>query len=66
MPQLRPARDYRDAFRDRIACYRERAEQFRELAECEPDDRMRENLLNLAGRYDVIADGLGIKASRFF
>lgn len=65
MRQVAAAGDFSDAFFDRITCYRERADRFRALAESEPNDRLRESLLALANRYDVIADGLGAKASRF-
>jgi hypothetical protein len=52
-------------FVDRITCYRERAQEFREMAESEPNDRMREHFFDLAARYDLIADALGAKGSRF-
>jgi hypothetical protein len=64
MRQVDSAADFSVAFVDRITRYRKRAEQFRELAECESNGRLRENLFDLASRYDVIADGLCANVGR--
>lgn len=66
MLQLSRVGSFSDAFRVRITCYRERAQQFRDMAETERSDRVRDYLLDLANRYDVIADNLGGKGSSLF
>jgi hypothetical protein len=66
MRQVSSSGGFSDAFRVRVTCYRERAQQFRDMAEAEQNDRVREYLFDMASRYDLIAENLGGKGSRFF
>jgi hypothetical protein len=43
---------------ERAARYRQEAARFRRLAETEPDDRLRQSLLDIAQQYEDLADGL--------
>jgi hypothetical protein len=64
--QDQPGNSFSGGFVDRITCYRDRAERFREMAETEPNDRIREHLIDLAARYELIARTLGAKGSQLF
>jgi len=44
------------ATQQRAAYYRDKAAQFREIAEAEPIGRLRERLLHLARQYDDVAE----------
>jgi hypothetical protein len=46
----------------RAAHYREYAAQMRDLADGEPNHKLRQRLLNLAAEYDALADELDPKA----
>jgi hypothetical protein len=44
------------ATQQRAAYYRDKAAQFREIAEAEPIGRLRDRLLHLAQQYDDVAE----------
>lgn len=47
-----------NAAHSRAANYRQQAAQFRELAEDETNEKLRQNLLELANKYDELAINL--------